>query len=164
MSLAYLTLIPAFAILDRWCGGGMGWRSTFRGRPIYYVLPLILVTWFLDPRLSFILTAWIVWREPKWSLFGGSLAPKRGAETVGTILRHCLIFLAVLVCLGSPLIVWVLAFVLLSVWVLWASYLACYNAVCAEDGFDVNEGVELARGAGFGFAAFFLLWVPEMFK
>jgi hypothetical protein len=131
----------------------MGWRSTFRGRPIYYVLPLILIIWFLDWRLGVILTGWCIWREPKWNLFGGSLAPINDAQTNGTILRHLLILPTVLVCIGSPLIVWALALVLLSVWVFWATYLACYNGVCAEDGEDVNWLVELARGAGFGAVA-----------
>lgn len=151
--MTYLLLIPIFAILDRWCGGGMGWRSTFRGRPIYYVIPLILITWHFEQRLGILMLTWCIWREPKWNLFGGSLAPKQGAETVGTILRHCLIFPSVLVCLGSPLIVWMAAFGLLTLWHFWATYLACYNGVCAEDGEDVNDKVELARGAGFGAVA-----------
>ena len=151
--MTYLLLIPIFAVLDRWCGGGMGWRSTFRGRPIYYVIPLILITWHFEQRLGILMLAWCIWREPKWNLFGGSLAPINDAETNGTILRHLLIFPAALVCIGEPLIVWALAFVLFSVWVFWATYLACYNGVIAEDGEDVNDRVELARGAGFGVAA-----------
>ena len=157
--MIYLTLIPLFAILDRWCGGGMGWRSTFRGRPIYYVLPLIPVAWLIDWRLGVILTAWCVWREPAWKLFGGSLAPITVKETSGTILRHCLILPTIFVCIGSPLIVWVCTFFLLIGWVLAASYLACYNGLSAHNGEDVNGKVELIRGLCFGIVAFTILWL-----
>lgn len=162
--MIYLTLIPIFAILDRWCGGGMGWRSTFRGRPIYYVLPLILLAWHFEQRFGILMLAWCIWREPKWNLFGGSLAPITDEETSGTILRHCLIFPAVLVCIGEPLIVWPLALVLLAVWVFWATYLACYNGVMAEDGEDVNDKVELARGAGFGVVAVAIIFIQGIFQ
>jgi len=108
MNLAYFALIPAFAILDRWCGGGMGWRSTFRGRPIYYILPLIPVAWLIDWRLGVILTGWIIWREPKWALFGGSLAPKGREEILGTFYRHLLILPVALAAWGLPLILLVL--------------------------------------------------------
>ena len=155
--MIYLTLIPIFAILDRWCGGGMGWRSTFLGRPIYYLLPLILISWFVDWRLGVILTAWCVWREPKWSLFGGSLAPITVKEASGTILRHCLILPTIFVCFKSSLIVWACAFVLLIGWVLVASYLACYNGLSAKNGEDVNGKVELIRGLCFGIIAFAIM-------
>jgi len=161
--MTYILLIPIFAILDRWCGGGMGWRSTFRGRPIYYLLPLILIGWFLDWRVGAILTAWCVWREPAWKLFGGSLAPITDAEINGTIFRHCLIFSAMLVCIGSPLIVWALAFVLLSVWVFAATFLAVYNGSCAERGRDVNDKVEAYRGACFGFVAWAIIMIQGNF-
>jgi len=161
--MTYLLLIPIFAILDRWCGGGTGWRSTFRGRPIYYVLPLIPVAWLIDWRLGVILTAWCVWREPAWKLFGGSLAPITDAEINGTIRRHCLIFPAILVCVGSPLIVWALAFFALSVWVFVATFLAVYNGSCAERNHDVNDKVETYRGAVFGFVAAAIIFLQGNF-
>lgn len=162
--MIYLTLIPLFAVLDRWCGGGMGWRSTFRGRPIYYVLPLILIAWHLETRLGILMLTWCIWREPKWNLFGGSLAPITNDEINGTIYRHCLIFPAALICIGGHLIVWALAFVLLAVWVFWATYLASYNGVMAEDGEDVNWLVEAARGAGFGVVAAAVIILQGVFQ
>jgi hypothetical protein len=150
--MTYLFLIPLFAILDRWCGGGMGWRSTFRGRPIYYVLPLIPVAWLIDWRLGVILTSWIVWREPAWNLFGGSLAPKGRKEILGTFYRHLLILPVGLAAWGSPLI-------LLALWAMYATALATVNRREADKGFDENDKVELVRGAVFGLVAFAIMGV-----
>lgn len=161
--MIYLTLIPIFAVLDRWCGGGMGWRNSFRGRPIYYVLPLILIAWHLDQRLGILMLSWCIWREPKWNLFGGSLAPITNREINGTIFRHLLIAPTILVCIGYPAIVWALMFVLLGIWVFWATYLACYNGVMAEDGEDVNWLIESARGAGFGAVAAAVFFIQGIF-
>jgi hypothetical protein len=157
--LSLLLLIPTFAILDRWCGGGLGWRSTFRGRPIYYVALLIPVAFFLNMQLGFVLLGWCLWRWPAWKLFGGSLAPITVKETSGTILRHCIIFPTIFVCIGSPLIAWACAFVLLIGWVLAASYLACYNGLSAKNGEDVNGKVELIRGLCFGIVSFAVLYL-----
>jgi hypothetical protein len=153
--MIYLTLIPIFAILDRWCGGGMGWRSTFRGRPIYYVLPLIPVAWLIDWRLSVILTGWVVWREPKWALFGGSLAPKGCKEILGTFYRHLLILPVALAAWDAS---WFAA-VVLTLWAMYATALATVNRREADKGFDENDKVELARGAVFGVLAFAIMGV-----
>jgi len=157
--MTYLLLIPIFAILDRWCGGGMGWRSTFRGRPIYYVLPLIPVAWLIDWRLGVILANWIVWREPAWKLFGGSLAPTGRKEILGTFYRHLLILPVALAAWGSPVIVQVLAIILLVTWAMNATVLATVNRREADKGFDENNYVELARGAVFGLVAFTIMSV-----
>ena len=157
--MIYLTLIPLFAILDRWCGGGMGWRSTFRGRPIYYVLPLIPVAWLIDWRLGVILTAWCVWREPAWKLFGGSLAPKGRKEILGTFYRHLLILPVALATLQSPTVIQILIVIVLIVWAMIATKLAMVNREYADKGSDINNIVELARGAVFGFVAFAIMGV-----
>lgn len=150
--MTYLTLIPIFAILDRWCGGGVGWRPTFIGRPIYYVAALIPVAWLIDWRLGVILTGWCVWREPKWALFGGSLAPTGREEILGTFYRHLLILPVGLAALKSPTVIQVLIAVLLIVWAMIATQLAHINREYANKGRDINNIVELARGAGFGVA------------
>lgn len=152
--MIYLTLIPIFAVLDRWCGGGMGWNYKFRGRPIYYVLPLIPVAWMIDWRLGVILTGWVLWREPKWALFGGSLAPTRRKEILGTFYRHLLILPVGLAALKSPTAIQFLIAVLLIVWAMIATQLAVINREYADDGSDINNIVELTRGAAFGWAAF----------
>ena len=155
--MIYLTLIPIFAILDRWCGGGMGWRSTFRGRPIYYVLPLIPVAFLLDWRLGVVLTGWCVWREPKWALFGGSLAPKSDKEVVGTFLRHLLILPVALAAWGLHPIHLAIAVVMLILWAMIATLLAVMNRIFADKGVDENAIVELSRGAIFGVVAFSMI-------
>jgi hypothetical protein len=157
--MIYLTLIPIFAILDRWCGGGMGWKSTFRGRPIYYILPLIPVAWLIDWRLGVILTGWCLWREPKWALFGGSLAPTGDKEILGTFYRHLLILpVGYATFKASTQAQW-LAIVLLVLWAMIATALATVNRREADKGFDENDKVELARGAVFGVVAFAIVGV-----
>lgn len=158
--MIYLTLIPIFAILDRWCGGGVGWRHTFIGRPIYYVAALIPAAFLLDWRLGVILTGWVLWREPKWKLFGGSLAPTGRKEILGTFYRHLLILPVGLAALKSPTVIQILIAALLILWALIATQMAVINRENADDGIDINNIVELARGAAFGWAAWgmFLLW------
>jgi len=155
--MIYLTLIPIFAILDRWCGGGMGWRSTFRGRPIYYVLPLIPVAWLIDWRLSVILTGWCVWREPAWKLFGGSLAPRGRKEILGTFYRHLLILPVGLAAWDASAIIQTLSAIHLIVWAMVATLLAVTNRIYADEGSDINDIVELGRGAVFGLVAFAIM-------
>jgi hypothetical protein len=149
----YLLLIPIFAILDRWCGGGMGWRSTFRGRPLYYVAALHPAAYLLDWRVGVILTGWVVWREPKWNLFGGSLAPKGRDEILGTFYRHLLILPVALATWGAPVIVQVITFFYLINWAIFATGLADLNRKYADEGRDANNIVEVGRGAFFGFVA-----------
>ena len=157
--MIYLLFIPLFASLDRWCGGGMGWNYKFRGRPIYYVLPLIPVAWLIDWHLGAILTAWCVWREPAWKLFGGSLAPKGRKEILGTFYRHLLILPVALAAWQSPTLIQVLIAILLIVWATVATSLAIDNRTMADIGDDINDKVELTRGAAFGVAAFAIMGV-----
>ena len=155
--MIYLTLIPIFAVLDRWCGGGMGWRSTFLGRPIYYILPLIPVAWLMDWRLGVVLIGWVLWREPKWALFGGSLAPKGWKEIIGTFYRHLLILPVFLATVWEPTATQYLAVGLLILWAAWATRLAVINRHRADQGHDANGAVEFIRGATFGLVAFSIL-------
>ena len=159
MRLAPLLLIPAFAILDRWCGGGVGWKYTFIGRPIYYIAALIPAAFLWDWRLGVILTGWCVWREPKWALFGGSLAPKGWKEIEGTFYRHLLILpVGYATFKASTQEQW-LTVGLLVLWAMHATCLATVNRREADKGFDENDKVELARGAVFGVVAFAILGV-----
>jgi len=157
--MTYILLIPIFAILDRWCGGGMGWRSTFRGRPIYYVMTLSPVTMLIDWRLYGILTAWCIWREPAWKLFGGSLAPKGRNEILGTFYRHLLILPVGLTAWGYPVILQALVFMLLVIWAMAATLSAVTNRTLADVGDDINDKVEAMRGAAFGVVAFAIMGV-----
>jgi hypothetical protein len=159
MILAPLLLIPAFAILDRWCGGGMGWRSTFIGRPIYYVAALHPAAYLLDWRLGVILTGWCLWRWPAWKLFGGSLAPRNRKEIEGTFYRHLLIMPVSFATISASLQAQWFAVVLLVLWAMHATCLATVNRREADKGFDENDKVELARGAVFGVVAFAIMGV-----
>lgn len=157
--MIYLTLIPLFAILDRWCGGGMGWNYKFRGRPIYYVLPLIPVAWLIDWHLGAILTAWCVWREPAWKLFGGSLAPTGREEILGTFYRHLLILPVALAAWDASIARQVLVVIMLVIWAMTATATATTNRTFADEGSDINDIVELGRGAVFGLVAFAIMGV-----
>lgn len=66
MTLALLTLF--YALANRFSGGGLGWRSTFRGRPIYYAgLAAMVVGWFLMGWTGvFAGLVFLVWRLPGW--------------------------------------------------------------------------------------------------
>ena len=164
MNALYLTLIPIFAVLDRWCGGGMGWRSTFIGRPLYYVVALIPAALLLDWRLGVILTGWCIWRAPGWKLFGGSLAPKGGREIVGTFNRHLLILSVALAAQGQPLVAQIIVIGMLAVWAAFATHFAVWNRLEADKGVDANAYVELSRGAIFGWPAIIILGVLEAAK
>jgi hypothetical protein len=155
--MTYFLLIPIFAILDRWCGGGMGWNYKFRGRPIYYILPLIPVAWLIDWRLSVILTGWVVWREPKWALFGGSLAPTGRKEILGTFYRHLLILPVFLATVWASTANQYLAVGLLILWAASATNLAVVNRRRADQGEDANGAVEFIRGISFGIVAFAIM-------
>lgn len=148
--MIYLTLIPLFAVLDRWCGGGMGWRSTFRGRPIYYVALLIPLAFVFRWQLGAALTAWCLWRWPSWKLLGGSLTPSGSSEVTGTFFRHLLILPVMFAFAQSSHEVMATKLALLVLWAVWATVLAVHNRVKADRGDDVNWAVELARGFGFG--------------
>ena len=159
----FLFLIPAFAVIDRWCGGGMGWHKSFRGRPIYYVALMIPWAFYFEQYLfAEILVGWCLWRWPAWKLLGGSLAPVTTQEVSGTIKRHCLIAGVAFICLGASLWAWLAAIALLGLWVLAASYLAVYNALCAADGEDVNWLVEFTRGGLFGVVAIGIITIIEV--
>ena len=157
--MIYITLIPAFAILDRWCGGGMGWRSTFRGRPIYYLLPLIPAAFLWDWRLGVILTGWCVWREPAWKLFGGSLAPKGWKEIEGTFYRHLLILPVGYATFKASIQAQWFAVVLLVLWAAIATSYAVMNRHAAEIGVDKNGWAEFSRGLTFGVVALAIMGV-----
>ena len=157
-----LLLIPIFAMFDRWCGGGLGWKPTFRGRPIYYVILLIPLFFVINWQLGVMLTGWCIWREPKWSLFGGSLAPTTKREVIGTFARHLLILPVILICLTFSLSAWLWTLAILVVWAALATYLAIENAVYAKTGVDVNASIELLRGALFGIAMFTALNIIQI--
>lgn len=157
-----LLLIPIFAIFDRWCGGGLGWKSTFKGRPIYYVMLLIPLFFVINWQLGVILTGWCIWREPKWKLFGGSLTPTTKREIAGTFARHLLILPVILVCLTFPLGAWIGTLITLVVWAALATYLAIENATYSEHGVDINASIELGRGALFGIAMFTVLNIIQI--
>jgi len=161
-SLLVLLLIPAFAIFDRWSGGGLGWKSTFKGRPLYYVMLLIPLFFVINWQFGVILTAWCFWRSFSWKLFGGSLNPNTDREIAGTFARHLLILPVILVCLTFPLVAWLGTFITLAVWAVLATYLAKENATYAEHGVDVNGSIELGRGALFGIAMFTVLNIIQI--
>lgn len=157
-----LLLIPVFAIFDRWCGGGLGWKPTFKGRPIYYVILLIPLFFLFGWQYGVMLLGWCIWREPKWKLFGGSLAPTTKREIAGTFARHLLILPVIFVCLTFPLVAWLWTFIVLVGWAGLATYLAVENAVYSKLGVDINDFIELCRGALFGIAMFTVLNIIQI--
>jgi hypothetical protein len=154
-----LLLIPTFAIFDRWCGGGLGWKSSFRGRPLYYVIALIPLFFLVSWQLGVVLAGWCLWRLPTWKMYGGSLAPNNWTETLGTFYRHSVIALPVgFVTWGGGSTNNLLAtWGILLIWAAVATRYAVWNRQEADKGIDVNGYVELARGATFGAMAAVIL-------
>ena len=66
MTLALLVLF--YSLANRFSGGGLGWRASFRGRPIYYAgLAAMVVGWFLMGWTGvFAGLVFLVWRLPGW--------------------------------------------------------------------------------------------------
>jgi hypothetical protein len=150
-----LALMGTFAFFDRFCGGGLGWSSNFRGRPIYYVFGGVLFVeivcriFSIDGLLPYCAATimWCAWRWPGWKLFGGSLAPKTRREIAGTFLRHSLLFGTVLV---TPFDRIAVAWPLLLALVATYTYGHWMIGQSAEFGADIIPEVELGRGALFG--------------
>lgn len=62
-------LMPAFAWLNRFAGGGWPWRATWRGRPIYYAAAGagLMTGLFYGHMAALAMTfGWFVWRIPGW--------------------------------------------------------------------------------------------------
>lgn len=60
-----------YSLANRFSGGGLGWKSSFRGRPIYYAgLAAIILGWFTagwEGALAGL--TFLLWRIPGW--YGG---------------------------------------------------------------------------------------------
>ena len=144
----HLLAYPAlFAVADRWCGGGLGWRATFRGRPIYYAAPVLIALTALDGHVNDGL-GWLAWRWPSWKLFGGQIDPVTPDELRGTFLRHLLILMVAVLSIASE---WIGAgavqFVACVLFAAGATALGYLNGRAKS---DVNPQIEAARGALFG--------------
>jgi len=136
-----------FALADRFCGGGLGWRSTFPGRPLYYALVVLpAALWFVSPALSLASAlALVVWRSGSWRWFGASLAPSTTSEVFGTWVRHLLIIPAFLAVLP-----WPDALIRANAFAVVATGAGCLLRLESDRGRDVNAWVEAIRGATLG--------------
>lgn len=124
-----------FGAADRFCGSNLIERWGWRGRPIYYAAPVVLLFGGLAG------LAWLAWRWPGWA--PGKMDPETPAELLLTFLRHLPLALPVL--WGHPL-----ALLMPGI----ATGLGFLLGWYARRGRDVNLLVEVTRGAAFGFLAF----------
>ena len=151
-----LILIPLFACADRFCGGGLGWRPSFKGRPLYYTAPVLLACLF-PFHLDWIGIAFILWRAPGWGIvFKASINPSNMLGWLGLFNRHyflvsvgCLSAVAVLIVTGHPPSN--CGIILLSC-VVWAGLSAGIGLAWGTigRGKDWNAWVEIVRGAMLG--------------
>jgi hypothetical protein len=146
----------AFAVVDRFTGGGLGWEKLTKdhggplgGRGIYYAaLPLGLFAYAFGGLPA--LWGAIIWGIYRAS-FGFPTGTLTGRNIPRTIMRHAIVLAPMFFLnrhFGQPLI----ALAPLAVYVGVAVYLADWNGDEAAKGEDINGTVELLRGAFFGVA------------
>lgn len=141
-----------YAWADRFAGGGLGWKSTYRGRPVWYAGVVVLLASSLFIKGGWIVPlAWLVWRLPAWGFLGGSITPSTPTQIGSTFARHGLILLLVpLAWLGGMNAT--VALICAVLFMLWATLLGWLNGSYARSGHDINGSMEIFRGAGFGIA------------
>lgn len=142
-------LIAGCAYLDRIIGWGKFGRT----------LPVIIGIAALTGAMIFagysyivglsIGLAFMIWRTPAWHLFGGTLDVQTPEELVGTFLRHLLalgfMVPAILAGISLPPVA-VLCVIFAGV----ATYLSQINGHYVSQQKDINDKIELARGAFLG--------------
>ena len=94
MDLIHLSLPLIMGAADRWCGGGLGWKSSYPGRPIYYAA--ILLPGFFLIHLGWVYLFWLMWRSLSWNLFGGAFDPKNLDQVKGLFAHHLLLVVGLL--------------------------------------------------------------------
>lgn len=146
-----LLTIPAYALADRWSGGGLGWQYASKdhggplgGRPLWYVAPLLLaVGWLAGDLLGLgVAFAWIVQRSlgfPDGTLDGRNLPL--------TFARHAIPLAGLAIALPILGHTWLPALPLVF-------YAAAATALSVElqTNAEANATVEFARGAFWGVA------------
>lgn len=147
-----LLLIPLFALLDRWWGGGLKTRLWGHGlgKPaallIFPAAYLIGLPWTLSLGL---LIAFVVWRSQDMQLFGGDLAPYPD-EYLGTFLRHAIAPAAFVIAFVAWKQSFDVRFLAVAPFPVFALLLAIWMRDEADEGHDVNATVELVRGLILG--------------
>lgn len=156
--MTYLPFLLAllFALDDRWCGGGLGWKrlahdhgGPLRGRPSYYsAIPVAVLAYLIGGPFALVMTiAWKVYR----SAFGFPDDTITGRDLRATWLHHAIIVafaaLAVLA-LGLP----VACMIPFGGYLVAAVVLAKWNGDAIKAHGNINGRVEFIRGACFGLA------------
>ena len=70
--ITLFTSMLAYATYDRFCGGGVLWKATYPGRPIYYLLPVVLLGAVCHDQTTVWYAAFLLWRAPSWHVGGGA--------------------------------------------------------------------------------------------
>lgn len=158
-ALAAAILMLAFALTDRFTGGGLGWDKLahdhggpLHGRGIYYAGPvLIAVAYAVGGTMAAVLAfAWTLYRAA-FSFPDGTLT---GRDFNTTVLRHALLW-PVAAALVLAFHLDPIALLPLAGYTAVAVVLAKWNGDEALDSLhprDVNWLVELTRGGAFGLA------------
>lgn len=161
-----LLSILLFAFLDRL----IGWGGFGRTKPVILGAGLIIALfhfggvssnplllqgapeWLIAYFAPFLIAvAFFIWRTIAWKTLGGSLNPEV-SEAPGTFARHSLAFVFVPVGLVAGVSLFPLAGAILG-FVIAATLLGRANNIYGSDrGKDINEWIEIARGAFLGLA------------
>jgi len=164
----FATAPIAFAMGDRFCGGGMGWNPAWKGRPIYYMGPLIIF-YCLSYQHGILGLAWVFWRSFAWkAIFNACINPQNRREFLALSARHCAFLL-------TPFLAWYtiveifFQMDLSSLALRSVLFVASFSIISALYGLfwgkmfpkkDLNSTVEWSRGMLYGSLCvfFFYLW------
>lgn len=161
-----LLLVPAYAVADAFAGGSLGgWAKRLDdklpGRAAFWGALLVALVGLLaiGPWGAAIGLVWLIYRTPGWRIFGGSATPVGIDEIAGTLARHMIALLALVVVYWAkgPLAPAAMIFVAYAVF---ATILAAWYGQRKADAFHRGEPireadnttVEVFRGAAFGAA------------
>ena len=159
-NFAHLLWIPFFAFCDRFSGGGWPWKSSYAGRPIYYVSAVLGL--LAGPcHLIWLFIPWIIWRSLSWNfLYGASINPTSFQGWWSLFERHsllvwlsCLSAVAVQLASNNPPSNCGIVLICLVGWSIMASLLGLAWGTLGR-GKDWNPQIEILRGGVFGLAIF----------
>jgi hypothetical protein len=156
-------LVPTYALADRFAGGGspklddmLPGRAAFWGALLCAIAGYFLAGW---PAAAFAL-GWLVYRTPKWRLFGNASITPVGADAlIWTFNRHALTIIPAFIVAKAFDLDALRVCAIFAVYALVATVLAAWygqaNAKAIKNGVGIgneNVVVELLRGAAFGLA------------
>ena len=159
-NFVHLLWIPFFGFYDRYAGGGWPWKSSYVGRPIYYIAPCVIYFGWIS-HLEWVFIQWIIWRSLSWNfLYGASINPDSFQGWWSLFCRHlflvwlsCLSAVAVQLASNNPPSNCGIVLICLVGWAIMASLLGLAWGTLGR-GKDWNPQIEILRGGVFGLVIF----------